>query len=209
MMKNIKKILTLFLVLTLLVFPTYSVSAKTIKPVDREKITKIVNEMNRVVEEEAPNINLFRENDKTFDIIIDGKKEGSVRLQNEKVDDSDGIILFDESHVYDGTWVYTVTYSIGIGGDAVLKVHYTVAGGATRAYPTDTESFATPPIGYFVDSTSDYYTTYDSTMFTGYGTYTYKMPVVNLPLTYKITSGFGLWTNQYNNMIVSSGISIY
>lgn len=211
-MKSTKKLLSLFIVFSLFASLVIPVNAKaaTMKT-DQDKLERIVYEINMAVAEESKNINAFENNQISFDVMVDGKKEATVTIETEKIDNDGDIHPNWVGVVSDGSWVHTITYDIGINGEVVLKTYYTVSGGAIQVNPTNTDSSSSPPLGYTANTPTDYYTKYSSTQFSSYGSYTFIMAVTNLPLTYNITQSFGLYPggdSSGNNFVISSEITL-
>ncbi|HHV09087.1 MAG TPA: hypothetical protein GXX75_02260 [Clostridiales bacterium] len=209
-MKKLSKLLFSTIVASIMVFiPTISVNAKIVETANIGEIQKILDTVNKVVEKESANINYFENGTKSIDVYVDGKKEGTVTFETKKID-TGSVHPNWEGVVTDGNWVHTRTYDIGVSGSATLQTNYTVSGMATRITPTSTTAYATPPVGYKLDTTSSYYSIVSSDMFNAYGSYTYSIPVINLPLTYKITCGFWIFSPdaEGKNLVISSGISL-
>ncbi|WZL81275.1 hypothetical protein QBE53_15980 [Vallitaleaceae bacterium 9-2] len=147
-------------------------------------------ELNNILSNEAKNINYLTEGEYSWDIIIDGEKQGSVTIKNEKNIDEILIQPLGNYNVSDGDWTTTYTFDLAVNGEIVLKSHYTITDPASKITPTGTDDYLTPPIGYSDDGHSSYYTKYSDTQFMSKGTYNIKLFNINLPPTYTIQSNF-------------------
>ncbi len=183
-----KKLITCSLILTFLfiaIIPTHAKNDKKNNLVENQK-----QEINKILSDEAKNINYLTEGEYSWDIIIDGKNQGNVTIKNEKNRDESLIQPLGNYNVTDGDWTTTYTFDLEVNGEIVLKSYYTISDSASKMNPTGTDDYLTPPIGYSDDGHSSYHTKYSDTQFMSKGSYTIKLFNINLPLTYTIQSNF-------------------
>jgi len=183
-----KKLLSLSLTLVLLISMGSTVFADESKPVLPNNVTieeydKLISDMLKA----AGDITIDR--DTTISIPVQsGRLSGTVIIE-EKPDleqiTKSGTELFEG--IPDGKRVITTTLKADklLGGEMVLKSHYTMKNKGMEIAVTETSASFSPPRGYTDAGTTSYIVSSDSHYFMTKGSYTMKLGD-SIPLTIRV-----------------------
>lgn len=190
-----KKSVSFILIFTLLLSFTGIASGEEInnnKNISKSEINTLVNEMNKVAQDNSSKINFLEEGLYEWQVTTKDNLTGTVTVKVEKLDNANGdISTRGEFDVSDGDYTHTIEYDIHVGGYVKLKTSYTVHDSATKAYATDAEAHAGAPVGYVVSYKDADYTNNIPIWFSSHGDYTFSLGQLNISYEIKVDFNVG------------------